>query len=136
MDESSFWSERLRPKLLAWYPGIFLERVENVVSVGTPDVHYANLEPLLTGWIELKYRNATPVRGSTIVLGQHGLRKEQIAWWRYYLHCGGKGWIAVGVGRTTWMLPASDWLVRNLNDWTWDELQTYAPMAHRPLGAT
>jgi len=58
-------------------PGVWLERVENVVADGMPDVHV-----LMHGkmaWVELKAA-VCPARSSTRLLGVNGLRQSQINW--------------------------------------------------------
>lgn len=56
---------------------VWLERVENVVADGMPDVHV-----LMEGkmaWVELKHA-VLPKRETTRVLGNKGLRQSQINW--------------------------------------------------------
>lgn len=114
------------------YTGIFAERIENGLGAGTPDVFYTWRGRY--GWIENKFREATPQRAYTTVFGARGLRKEQIAWWLSYLHAGGSGQLAVGVGRLTWVWAANEALVRGFNDMTWEQFCTRAPVdAANPL---
>jgi hypothetical protein len=131
MNEAKFWTTRVRPLIVRAYPGVFVERIENGLSAGTPDVHYAWRSK--AGWIENKFREATPQRSWTTVFGDKGLRKEQIAWWLTYLHAGGTGYICAGVGRSTWMITASPPLVRTFNDMTWAGFQELAPVGLDPL---
>lgn len=57
--------------------GIVLERVENIVGEGMPDVYalFANGST----WIELKAPKG-PIKESTRVLGEEGLRQSQKNW--------------------------------------------------------
>jgi hypothetical protein len=58
-------------------PGLHLERVENAVGDGTPDVHYMKKGSL--GWIELKAPKR-PAKETTRLLGDEGLRISQENW--------------------------------------------------------
>lgn len=63
--------KKIRPK------GIRIERVENVVSDGTPDVML--FVPGATVWVELK-APLRPKRATTRLLGGEGLRQSQLNW--------------------------------------------------------
>ena len=54
-----------------------LERIENVVGVGTPDVLACCH---ITAFVELKAVDAPPVRETTRVLGDKGLSRDQRNW--------------------------------------------------------
>jgi len=54
-----------------------LERIENVVGEGTPDVHV--MVPGKSAWLELK-APTPPKRASTRLLGDEGLRQSQKNW--------------------------------------------------------
>lgn len=56
---------------------LWLQRVENLVSEGMPDVHYAS--PVNSGWVELKAAKK-PKRVTSKLLGSKGLRQSQINW--------------------------------------------------------
>jgi len=57
--------------------GFVLERVENIVGDGMPDVYVQ--APAVATWVELKAPNP-PKRESTRVLGDEGLRQSQKNW--------------------------------------------------------
>lgn len=56
---------------------IRLERVENAVGEGTPDVHYMKANHF--GWVELKAPKR-PRKATTRLLGNEGLRPGQRNW--------------------------------------------------------
>lgn len=66
-------------------PSVFLERIENSVGDGTPDVRGTYLGRDF--WIELKSA-ALPARLTTPV--QTGLRLEQEEWAKAYIQAGGR----------------------------------------------
>lgn len=114
MNESEFWSKRVRP-LLA--PQMFVKRIENGLDAGTPDVFYCCRGE--SGWIENKYRAAVP-RMSTVVFPPSadkgddrtckGLRKAQVTWWFEYHRAHGAGAIVAGVGEHTFWFDPFGWL--------------------------
>lgn len=58
-------------------PTAWLQRVENLVGEGMPDVHVSG--PESECWIELKFAKR-PKRATTRLLGNQGLRPSQINW--------------------------------------------------------
>jgi hypothetical protein len=76
-----------------------LERVENRVNVGTPDVNYALLAGRGEGWIELKHLDAWPARAETIVRLDH-VTTQQRNWWRERARAGGNVFVMLRVGHT------------------------------------
>jgi len=56
---------------------VWLQRIENLVAEGMPDVHVSG--PESECWVELKYA-LRPKRESTRFLGSRGLRPGQINW--------------------------------------------------------
>lgn len=72
-EEQKLWDTMLHNKP----PRVKLDRVENYVGVGMPDV-YLRTSGRAT-WIELKAPIA-PKRPDTRLLGDKGLRQEQINW--------------------------------------------------------
>lgn len=82
MKESDLWA-LLKKAVRAIEPDAQLERIENAVARGTPDVAYTIRGA--AGWIELKHvRNGSD---------QVGLRPMQVVWMRALTRAGGKGWI-------------------------------------------
>jgi hypothetical protein len=71
--EQKLWDvmKRVAPKT-AW-----LQRVENIVAEGMPDVYVAG--PETECWVELK-AVTRPKRSTTRLLGNEGLRPSQINW--------------------------------------------------------
>lgn len=57
--------------------GIWVQRIENVVGEGMPDVYVVSNG--LSSWVELK-ASRRPVRASTPLLGSRGLNVQQINW--------------------------------------------------------
>jgi hypothetical protein len=74
-----------------------LERVENVVTTGMPDV-VACVNGKVS-WIELKSVEEFPSRATTPVLGnKSGLRQEQKNWHMDWARWGGRSYVLIGVG--------------------------------------
>lgn len=91
--EQRLW-DRMRTNLKG--SGIWLQRMENVVGTGRPDVDAAYLGTFTA--VELKQVEAFPVRAATRVLGDKGLNQDQLNWWIEFNKHGGRGIILVGVG--------------------------------------
>lgn len=92
--EQRFWDRTRR--VLEQH--LHLERIENVVGVGTPDVwvlsHANRVTPL-----ELKAVQGFPARPLTRVLGPKvGLSRDQRNWHMAWQQAGGQSAILVGVG--------------------------------------
>ncbi len=92
----------------------WLQRIENIVAEGMPDVHVSG--PESECWVELKAVNR-PKRETTRLLGTEGLRPSQVNW---HLKAGTKR-------MTTFILITDDegnlWLVEgkhaaSINEWT------------------
>ncbi len=76
---------------------IRLERVENIVTVGMPDV--ISLVEASVCWVELKAVEDYPARASTQVLGdKRGLSREQRNWHLDWARWGGVSFVLIGVG--------------------------------------
>lgn len=59
----------------------FVQRIENMVGEGVPDVVLHSRCDGKEAWCELKYRPEAPARTTTpIFKGDHGLRPEQVSW--------------------------------------------------------
>lgn len=87
MDETGAY-EALKPRIAHLDP----QRVENVLSAGTPDVWYTH------GAIEMKYRPDWPVRPNTPVRVQTLIdRPEQVAWLTRRWYAGGPAWLMLRV---------------------------------------
>lgn len=106
MNETTFWSDRLRPMLVKQSQALRLkhhfQRVENYAGDGTPDVDYCIAG--VAGKLELKYADGG-VRESTPVLGRgHGLRRSQIIFASRRTWAGGVVWCVVGSSERTWVI--------------------------------
>lgn len=73
-----------------------LERIENIVNVGTADV-FSLANGRVTP-VELKAVENYPARAATRVLGEKGLSREQRNWHLSWRQNGGSSLILVGVG--------------------------------------
>lgn len=102
LPEQRLW-DRMRINMKP-FPSLLLERFENVVSVGVPDVHVLCRPPDrtpgrgLVTWVELKAVESPPARKTTrlIPVGK-GLSREQKNWHlRWQQHCG-RSLVIVGV---------------------------------------
>lgn len=76
--------------------GIRLERIENAVGSGRPDIDALYKGNFTT--IELKAVEAWPARPLTPVLGRKGLNPDQQNWHMDWASYGGRSLIIVGVG--------------------------------------
>ena len=113
MKEAGLY-QRLRRKILATFPSARIDRVENGLVDGMPDVNMC-----IKGkdvWLELKYIEGWPARDTTQVLGRRGLRPEQINWHIKQGLAGGTSFIVVGIGRETFVTDNEQ--VRDINTWT------------------
>ena len=116
MKEAGLY-QRLRKKILATFPSARIDRVENGLVDGMPDVNVC-----IGGkdvWLELKYIDSWPARDTTQVLGRRGLRPEQINWHLKQAIAGGTSFIVVGVDRETFVTDGL--VVREINTWTRQE---------------
>lgn len=107
MTESTFWAG-IRPKLLPYGD---LERIENRVNIGTPDVNYCLLR--VEGWIELKYKDEWPVREATPFRLPH-FTIEQLLWQERRHRAGGRVCLLAQVGIDYMILPP--WHLRTVFD--------------------
>ncbi len=112
MNEASFWTDRVRPGLIAGCRAAGLrhhfERVENAVAVGTPDVDWCVAG--VAGKIELKYSPRHPARPATPVLGRAGgLRRSQVVWISRRGWAGGRCFVMIGTPERTWLLNVGGW---------------------------
>lgn len=108
-----------------------MDRVENGVVEGMPDVSLC--AGGIDTWVELKYVAKWPSRANTRVLGDYGLRPEQINWHLRQARAGGSSWILVGVGKEMYLARGAE--AKEVNGWVsedwfkkghrisgWDEL--------------
>lgn len=84
---------------------IYLERIENVVNPGRPDIDALWAGIVLP--IELKVADGWPMRDATPVLGRKGLNQNQLNWWLNWKRWGGSGFILVGIQGELFSIPAT-----------------------------
>jgi len=92
---------------------INLERVENVVTVGMPDIYvkYYSSEC----WVELKTCKL-PKRETTRVLGDKGLSQDQINWHQKHNVYGLRSYILIKADKKLFLLPNK--YAERINDMT------------------
>ncbi len=83
MTESGFWG-RLQPKLSPYGQ---VERIENRLGGGTPDVNYCLLR--IEGWFELKMLDRWPAQSATPVMLPH-FTLDQYLWHKQRHEAGGR----------------------------------------------
>ena len=100
-----------------------LERVENAVGTGRPDVD-ALVNGLFTP-IELKMVEVPPVRPTTPVLGEKaGLRLDQRNWHLDWRRWGGRSMIIVGVEARIYAFGG--WCADEINGWNIEQFERNA----------
>lgn len=107
--EQRLW-DRMRKALGQKY---YLERIENGVSAGRPDVDLMWRGIVLP--FELKV-GTYPKRPSTPILGKSGLNQNQLNWWLTWRKHGGQGFILVGVEQDIFLVPGK--YSEQVNDFT------------------
>lgn len=99
-QEQKLW-DRMRHALK---DQVYLERIENVVTPGRPDVDV--MHNGITLPVELKSIPAWPRKSTTPVLGRaHGLSQNQLNWWLQWQRWGGRGFILVSVAGELFAMP-------------------------------
>lgn len=119
LPEQRLWDrfKRHRPK------GIDLERVENMVAEGMPDVHVRGNR--FETWVELKARESAPKRGSTPALGdKYGLSKVQENWHRQHNRFCLPSFVLARVGKDVFLLNASE--AMEINEYTVGDMRFVA----------
>lgn len=77
--------------------GMLLNRVENLVGVGDPDVETIAVGGVVSK-VELKAVETPPKRATTPLLGRDGLTAEQRNFMIRWTSHGGRGFVLIGVG--------------------------------------
>ncbi len=97
-----------------------LDRIENVVGVGTPDVNFCING--VDGWIEMKSPRHEPLRETSKLLTKHNhpLNQDQKNWFLRQCNAGGRAFILICTNKR-WMLVDGS-LADVINDMTVDEL--------------
>ncbi len=96
MSETSLWNTMRKHHKADKEPAGTLERIENNVGAGTPDVLYCLLGHV--GMIELKAIPSWPKRPDTIVKIDH-FTKQQKVWLSRWVRCGGKAYVLLKVAQ-------------------------------------
>jgi hypothetical protein len=99
--------------------GFVLERVENIVTDGMPDVYV--MAPAVATWVELKAPNP-PKREATRVLGDEGLRQSQKNWHIRASRLALPTWILIRERETGRLWLMAGYHADIINDMTADEL--------------
>lgn len=121
--ESRLWG-RLQERLK---PFFFIQRIENLVGEGVPDVFLVRREGGKMCWLELKSKPKFPVRGTTKVFGEEGLRPSQIAWIHGRAVAGAAIYILAECDKVEFLIDGV--FAREFNDWTRQELEQFS-LAH------
>lgn len=101
----------------------YLERVENLVMPGRPDVDV--MWRGMTLPVELKSRATMPSRTATPALGaSHGLNPNQLNWWLRWTQCGGSGFIVVEIRDILFAIPSE--FSEQINRMTMAEFRPHA----------
>lgn len=88
--------QRLWDRFRAKVTGVGLNRVENVVQVGFPDVLSVGCGQVFA--VELKAVEKYPARPKTPILGREGLSQDQKNWHLEWQRHGGLSLLLIGVG--------------------------------------
>lgn len=115
MTENDWW-DSLQPKLRPF--GRFV-RVENPADPGTPDVYWSLPLPVVrntSGWMELKYLDAPPVRDDTPIIVPT-LTLDQVTWAEAEETVGGRSYLLLRMGKGMWMFGPTG--IRILYDRMW-----------------
>ena len=78
-----------------------LERIENVVGVGTPDINFC-IEGA-EGWIEMKSPKTPKRKGTPLFGSNHKLSQDQKNWFKKQANADGNGFILI-CSKTRWIL--------------------------------
>lgn len=100
---------------------INLLRVENMISAGTPDVHWVCG---FCGWVELK-SVTRPARATTRLMGNEGLNTDQINWHLAYHKFGGRSWVLVRDSAGEIYMVSGEHAA-TMNEWTASELRAHS----------
>lgn len=117
--EQKVWDAMRRANLKRETP-LWLQRVENLMGDGMPDVYAGG------PWIELK-AGRLPKRATTRIQYSEGLRQSQVNWHKKAWSKGVASYVLVRVEeRKSEPCLVLGLYADKINDWTWDELSRYA----------
>jgi len=123
MRESSFWNSLRKGLMQASNNRIFLERHENSLNSGTPDVHYCL--NAVSGWIELKYLPDYPVHADTLIHLRH-FNDFQRLWLQRYYQAGGNAWLILRIKKDVYMIYGDP--IQTLTSFSREHLRTVSAM--------
>ena len=118
--ERKLW-ERVRSRLA---PFFYIQRIENMVGEGVPDVLLVCRKTGAMVLVELKSVDKLPVRAKSKVFGSGGLNPQQVAWIYGRASVGCRIWVLAGADRgLMWLVPGG--YAREFNDWGIDSLNPW-----------
>ena len=118
--ERKLW-ERVRSRLA---PFFYIQRIENMVGEGVPDVLLVCRKTGAMVLVELKSVSGLPVRAKSKVFGSGGLNPQQVAWIYGRSSSGCRIWVLAGADRgLMWLVPGGH--AREFNDWGVNDLTPY-----------
>lgn len=97
-----------------------LQRVENVVGVGMPDVYVGSSRC----WIELKAPIA-PAKETTRLLGNEGLNPDQVNWHLKAFRNGTRTYVLIRDSNQRLLMVPGKW-ADVMNDWTYTQLEKHS----------
>ena len=92
LPEQRLWDRFRRNSGRLW-----LNRVENLVGVGDPDVETIAVGGIVSK-VELKAKETPPKRATTPLLGRDGLTVQQRNFMLNWVQHGGRGFVLIGIG--------------------------------------
>lgn len=104
MHESSFWRSIKTGLQKASNNKIYLQRIEDKLSSGLPDVHFCYKGK--TGWIELKQLPEYPIKIDTSIKIPH-LTIHQKQWHKNYYEAQGKSFALIKIKRDSYLFKGS-----------------------------
>lgn len=122
MNESAFW-QRIR-KGLQNPPHTHLVRIENAIYSGTPDVSFCidGHATATEGFMELKYLLEWPKRERTVIRVPH-FTPAQRTWLHDRHMAGGKGFVCMGISKSTFLFEGLDAAMYLGKDWNRADMQ-------------
>ncbi len=96
-----------------------VDRIENIVGFGTPDVNFC-IEGV-EGWIEIKSPEEPKRASSKLFAGKHKLNQDQKNWFLKQKNAKGRGYVLICTDKR-WMLIDGCKYGDQINDMTVEEL--------------
>ena len=113
---------KLKTALVGSKFGRRLDRVENIVGNGWPDVNgcFHNVE----FWIEIKEPKEPKMLKTRLFGSNHKLSQEQMNWIKRQIYTGGLAYVYIDTGK--WRLLIGGSIADHINDMTLEELKSAA----------